>query len=546
MDNYQNACLRNNNPFTSPAGNSCPIHKLPAELLSYVFKLVVNCSVHSKPTTNVLEELTGKVYVNHEPTRKLEVTKSDVLTPWLPICLVCHCWHSIAISTPSLWTDIIIPPRWFQSLPFCCIIAQVERSKDLPIDILIDLGDPGDSFDPHYPDGFIPMVCKFLLTQAHRWHSFVLRVAGSGWQIRQMYEVLGTISKTCIPIAPKLKSFDLVCCGGRALFEDEFRSIQKHFVLFDSSAPSLETISLSGADINWNKAWISSASNLTTLRIYIDWRESCPSWFEFATILHSSPNLKVLSFDLKVFLDDEHGDLNVDPAWVDPNLSSWSMERQYNMIPIKLLKLRQLEISLPISMMVQLLRRCYIPALEKLKICCSHFNHTPEDLDNLITQLVVPLVVTSTSLQAQPLHTQEQPCSLLTSVQHLCITGFPHCGTQSINLLYSNLNQLTSLTLTLTGDTAFTDLLFTPMGQLCDVRLPQLKTLAISDPWLTYLDVRHICALAWHRKDIGVPLRALLLDGGRMAWFPDECVSWCQENLESFHLTPLGRHRKYE
>ena len=526
MENAQ--CLRNKNPFSSPTGNSCPIHTLPAELLSYVFKLVVNCSVHSKPTTDILKELTGEVYVNHEPTWKHEVTKSDVLTPWLPICLVCRYWHNIAISAPSLWTDIIIPPRRFRSLPFSCISAQVERSKDLPIDILLHLGDPGEDFDPDYPCGFIPMVCKLLLTQVYRWHSFALRVARGG----QMHEVLDTISKTCMPIASKLTSFELVCYNEIAHSADEIRSNLKHFVLFGCSAPCLKKISLSGADIDWNKSWISSASNLTTLQIWIGWGEHCPSWTEFATILHGSSNLQVFLFALEDY--DEIEELNLDPAWVDPNLGH--MYREYRMIPIKLLELRQLEISLPIAMTVQLLHRCYIPALKTLKIqICSPLEHTPEDLDDLITQLVAPLPATSISLQAQPLDIQEQSHNLLASVQHLCIDSFlHHCSTQSINLLYSNLNQLTSLMLTQTNDTAFTNLLFTSTGQLCDVRLPQLKTLAIKNYHLHCLGVRQICALAWHRKDIGVPLRALILRS--IAGFPDECMSWCQENLDPFYF----------
>ncbi|KAI9464360.1 hypothetical protein HD554DRAFT_2281159 [Boletus coccyginus] len=528
MDNCQQACLINNNPFASPVGTSCPIHKLPAELLSYVFELVVNSIMHSKPATNIAKELTGEVYADHwdDPFHKLKVTGSGVLTPWLPICLVCQYWHSIAISTPSLWTDIIIPPRHFQSLPFCCISAQVEQSKDLPIDILIHLGDQGERPDHDYPGGFIPMVCKLLLSQVHRWHSFMLWVAN--WQIRQMHEVLGTISETHIPVASRLTSFELICCDEIARSEDELGSNLKHFELFGGSAPCLETISLSGADIDWNKSWISSASNLTTLQIWIGWREYCPSWTEFTTIIHGSANLKVLLFALEDY--DEIEELNLDPAWVNPNLG-----RMHNMVPVKLLKLRQLEISLPIVMMVQLLHWCYIPALETLKIkISSSFEHTPEDLDDLITQLVTPLEMTNTSLQVQPLDIQQQSHNLLASVQHLCITGFLYCSAQSVNLLYSNLNQLTSLVLAQTNDTAFIDLLFTPTGQLCDVRLSQLKTLAIQNHHLSCLEVRQICALMWHRKDIGVPLRALVL--GEIAGFPDECVSWCQENLEIFYF----------
>ncbi|KAG6379351.1 hypothetical protein JVT61DRAFT_11813 [Boletus reticuloceps] len=126
-----------NNPFLDPTGDSCPIHKLPVEVLSYLFEVVAD---DLRSTTSRHNAFTDEILDNHKPNDTSEF-KSDwesvALTPWLPVSQVCRYWYDIAISTPSLWAVIHIPPWSYPPLPY--IATQLERSKDHPIDIRIGL-----------------------------------------------------------------------------------------------------------------------------------------------------------------------------------------------------------------------------------------------------------------------------------------------------------------------------------------------------------------------------------------------------------------------
>ncbi|KAF8557526.1 hypothetical protein OG21DRAFT_1482195 [Imleria badia] len=398
---------------------------------------------------------------------------------------------------------------------FSCIRKQLEWSKALPIDIQIHLED----YSPDYPSHSIPMVCNTLLTQFDRWRSLVVDVV----IFNDMHDILDAISKAHIPISSQLTSIALRCWA----FPGD-NSSSGRFTLFGSSAPQLKTISLcigSKSCIDWNQAWITSALNLTTLQIYAECKEDCPSWAEFATILHGAPQLETLIF--------RNSNGSIDLAWVGQNVESTS--RDDSMPVIKLPKLRHLNISSSTAIQVELLRKFYTPALTELRI-----NPRQEGYEALFMQLLGPQAITGTS---QLPHVQVQSHigtgSLLAGIQHLCISHnlFQHGSTECIDLLYSELNQLTSLTLEDIDNPAFIDHLFMPPGQLCNVRLPQLKILSVQNLHLSYLDFRHICGLAWHRKDIGVPLRELSM-GSLKGGFPEDCVLWCQENLETFYFTP--------
>jgi hypothetical protein len=166
--------------------NSCSIHKLPAEILSYVFELVAAAEPQAAADT-------GEDYANYKPTPI--VTDSDAVTLWSSD--VCRLWHDIAISTPSLWTVIILPPSSGPPLyrsgpPFYRISRQLEQSKHLLIDIRIYL----DSF---YPGHLVPMIRGGLLEQVVRWRSSIeVHVVVA----KHMHHgILRRISKDPIPIA---------------------------------------------------------------------------------------------------------------------------------------------------------------------------------------------------------------------------------------------------------------------------------------------------------------------------------------------------------
>ncbi|KAG6371502.1 hypothetical protein JVT61DRAFT_9206 [Boletus reticuloceps] len=184
------------NTFLDAAGDSCPIHKLPVDILSYLFEIVADGLRNATTRREV------GVIDNHRPSGDVSKFQSGSLTPWLPVSQVCRYWHDIAISTPSLWAVIHIPPR-VQSCPsFRCIATQLERSKEFPLDIRIHLDNSSD-----YPSVFLHTICNTLLAQVCRWRSIEVKVT---WA-EDVYEILDAISKARIPIALQLKSVTLIC-----------------------------------------------------------------------------------------------------------------------------------------------------------------------------------------------------------------------------------------------------------------------------------------------------------------------------------------------
>ena len=424
-----------NNPFVSPSGNSCPIHKLPAEILSYIFELVADGLRSRTAATD-----TSEYYMDHTLTRK--VTDSDALTPWLPVSDVCRRWHDLALSTPSLWTVVIVPPTSGPPLcrsgsPFYRISRQLEQSKCHPIDILIRL-------DVLYPGYLVPMIFGGLLEQVDRWRSIEVQVVlAEHMHHGILYRISQEISRKPNLIASQLTSVVLACREPVPQGKDYIYKFSKDFALFGSSAPRLETISLTGVNIDWNQAWISSASNLTTLRVMIGDNQEGPSWAEFSAILRGAPQLKVLIFENgnEVLFE------RVDPAWADPNIGSTSGGN--SMIPVELPELKRLDISLPTAMLAQFLRRCYTPSLTRLtiqplfeEIRQGYYRRAPE-LEHL--QLVGPLAVTGTSSEVRLPLAQAQSHSMLSAAQHLCTEHFQEFGAEGTDALYRKLNGLASL-----------------------------------------------------------------------------------------------------
>ena len=243
-----------------------------------------------------------------------------------------------------------------------------------------------------------------------------------------MHEILDTFSNTRVQIAPQLTSIVLVCRGCQCMSSLPGGS-------FGFSAPHLNTIRLIEVAVDWNRPWISSASNLTTPDIRGHRTYIWPSWTQFCTILNGAPRLKALISEAKL---RPRRSL----TWVDPNLEDASEE--YTMSPVELFGLRQLVINLPTAMAIYLLRRCYIPDLRKLILCGPGQS---DDIKPLVAQLIAPRHIAGISSALNQLPgTQERSRSLLAGVDYLCLDRF-WCSTPSMESLYSNLNSLTSLVL---------------------------------------------------------------------------------------------------
>ncbi|KAG6373079.1 hypothetical protein JVT61DRAFT_6678 [Boletus reticuloceps] len=68
------------NPFLDATGDSCPIQKLPVEILSYLFEIVAD-GLRNATTRHEVG-----VIDNHRPSGDVFKFQSGALTPWLLGC----------------------------------------------------------------------------------------------------------------------------------------------------------------------------------------------------------------------------------------------------------------------------------------------------------------------------------------------------------------------------------------------------------------------------------------------------------------------------
>jgi hypothetical protein len=132
----------------------CPIRKLPAELLSEIFKLV-------SPLT-------------YPCPCEVDAERSPRIKP-LIFAHTCSFWRSIAFGTPSLWSGIQITLSCIRNDDHPNMISSeralafvLERSQSHPIFLIIDRND-GNLHG--YDDQPLPRAMECLIRESWRWHS---------------------------------------------------------------------------------------------------------------------------------------------------------------------------------------------------------------------------------------------------------------------------------------------------------------------------------------------------------------------------------------
>ena len=170
---------------------------------------------------------------------------------------------------------------------------------------------------------------------------------------------------------------------------------------------------------------------------------------------------------------------------------------------------------------IGLLHRFYLPALKNLVLEFDQGDYT---------EFVFELAKPATSLSL--LSAQGRPRSLLSNLESLEIARLP-CRTECVETFYSELQNLTSLTLSFDLPEVFLSLLrvdLVPRTRRHEIWLPRLVTLYVSDTPTIILRV-----IVQTRKDAGVPLNSLYVSDS-CGVRSEEGVRWLKENLKIFEL----------
>lgn len=538
-----------NNPFVPPRGDVCFINNLPPELLSHIFE--VGAADNESEDDDDYADYTDYVRLYHldamdtddndihhdvETMEELEdddregdeeeaddegvsdaTGSSDIPALWPPfqvvVSHVCRHWRNIAFSTPSIWTTIIVSPD--ARPPYQYVSTRLERSKDLPIDIYVDCEpqeqesptdlDATDSAGPSTVD--LKFLYSLLVPHIHRWRTVEVSVS----KYRDMHVFLSAASDPSISAAPQLTTLELYHHEEMDEFDNfGYPSISKPLIIFGGSAPCLTSVVLWGVHVDWNQPWIASASKLTHLELAFHPEDVRPSWAQFTTILRGASALEKLSLRMSGPSED--------PPWlVEPTLES-SIDLN---APIQLLKVTDFIFAFHSpARSIALLHKFYLPALKNLALDFD---------DGDYTDLVFALAGPATSLSLPSTH--EQPRSLLNSLESLKIAGLP-CRTEHVDILYKELQNLTSLNISLTHlSPLFLDILTTPcmVAGRGDIWLPRLATLYVSG---TSGDV--LREVVQKRMDAGVPLDSLYVEAS--CDLDEEDAEWLKENLKTLNF----------
>ncbi|KAF8996420.1 hypothetical protein BDQ17DRAFT_1364403 [Cyathus striatus] len=221
----------------------------------------------SRPRKHLFERLPNEIlsYIFLIACESSSGEESDPVT----LSHVCRRWGHVALSTGKIWTRIVLtypcsPSQLSRALAF------LDRSRQSPLDILIDLRDPDwdweeDEYQSEWTE--LELILRSLLAHVHRWRRFEL--LNDTWS--PIYHFLRSTAKD-IKSAPMLESISLSRCNA----------------YFATKLPNLTSVSLIGVHVDWSS---SSLTNLSELELKYHASDVMPSFAQFKNILARCPNL---------------------------------------------------------------------------------------------------------------------------------------------------------------------------------------------------------------------------------------------------------------
>ncbi|KAL0959030.1 hypothetical protein HGRIS_014337 [Hohenbuehelia grisea] len=304
----------------------CPVDRLPIELLSYIFILSTHRCHVPFPAEN----------------RQKSSFDSESVTAPLAILSVSRQWRHVALSTSSLWTSICVTSDFIDvqgaesssaSINTAPLVTYLARSRNAPIDIMIDARDPSwdfsesgvtptsTSYVPPFQPTHMEQTMHLLLPHLSRWRT--VTILTDTWQI--MHTALAVMNPSLLAQgAPQLQSLVLVRCNDFISHGSDFQPHHLKDSPFLATAPASATESaaagvfprlrhlvMQGVHGHW--AALPSALQarcLETLELSSHSLQVRPTVDEFCNILSSCQSLRKLVIDgsgVSDFLLDDEG-----------------------------------------------------------------------------------------------------------------------------------------------------------------------------------------------------------------------------------------------
>ena len=201
-------------------------------------------------------------------------------------------WREVALSVGSLWTFIVMTfPLAVEQIDRAK--ASLSRSKDLPIDVHIDIRDPDRTWDSDEDQDQMRLAVVQImecLEQSHpRWRS--LTVLTDTWAPMHAFLAYSSMLSSM----PKLEQLSLNRCNAFAGLPDAPDPIPSDPVeLFGGNArlPKLRHVVLAGAHVNYS---CTGFEGLLSLDLRHQPRRASPTIRQLRQLLHASPGLRSLS-----------------------------------------------------------------------------------------------------------------------------------------------------------------------------------------------------------------------------------------------------------
>ncbi|OBZ72024.1 hypothetical protein A0H81_07371 [Grifola frondosa] len=257
------------NPFFPPDNGRCVINELPTELLAHIFYISakeqdVHTEGEEKGSDIEFEEERSDMEVEEEREEDgeewedVDEERGSALNFEVLISHVCRRWRAVALETPSLWTQL----NFSRQLPYLRSRAYIQRSRKLPLTILMDFIDKGACLildsdhkaGPPLAAAAITAAIELLRPHVARWRDFKLMV--SDYEVMYIaLQLLGNIGP-----APQLEVFCLYHYGGALVgLELEYHTldVRPTFVDFMNilrASPDLEHLTLRGSGPTGNPA----------------------------------------------------------------------------------------------------------------------------------------------------------------------------------------------------------------------------------------------------------------------------------------------------